>query len=343
MNQNLKIRVLWMTLCLFVFIIGGYSNNASARTIFGVADSLKYIGHSFVKIKTIDGTVIYIDPFNVHEYADSADIVLITHEHSDHNDLTCVLRKSTCQVIRSANSNKSGVYQSFTIGNIKITKITGVAAYNNQSRNLTYHLKSQCVGYIVEFDGIKLYHAGDTGNIPEMADLASQNIDYALLPMDSIYTMSPAEATQAAAMIQAKYDIPIHTMPPPDIYSDAMVARFTSLNKLVVHPGETIALSANTTSVENSMIRPGGFRLEQNFPNPFNPTTVISYKLSVSSDVKLSIFDVLGKEVATLINEKKPAGIYTVQWNAGGMPSGIYFYKLDVGKYVETKKLVLIK
>jgi L-ascorbate metabolism protein UlaG (beta-lactamase superfamily) len=304
------------------------------------SDSLKYLGHASIKIKTSEGKVIYIDPFAGTDYADSADIVLITHEHSDHNVLTLVRKKGTCQVIRSADAIKSGVYQSFTIGNIKIT---AVAAYNNQPRNLSYHLKSQCVGYVLEFDSIKLYHAGDTGNIPEMADLASQNIDYALLPMDSIYTMSPAEATQAAAMIQAKYDIPIHTMPPPDIYSDAMVARFTSLNKLVVHPGETIALSANTTSVENSMIRPGGFRLEQNFPNPFNPTTVISYKLSVSSDVKLSIFDVLGKEVATLINEKKPAGIYTVQWNAGGMPSGIYFYKLDVGKYVETKKLVLIK
>ena len=210
-------------------------NNASAQNIPGTSDSLKYLGHSFVKIKTMDGTVIYIDPFTVHEYADSADIVLITHEHYDHNDLTCIKQRSTCQVIRSANANQNGVYQSFTIGNIKITKITGVAAYNNQPRNLTYHLKSQCVGYIVEFDGIKLYHAGDTGNIPEMADLASQNITYALLPMDGIYTMTPEEATQAAAMIQAKCDIPIHTMPPPDTYSDANVARFTSPHKLIVN------------------------------------------------------------------------------------------------------------
>jgi len=86
-----------------------------------------------------------------------------------------------------------------------------------------------------------------------------------------------------------------------------------------------------------------GFVLNQNFPNPFNPTTVISYQFSVNSDVKLSVFDILGREVATLVNEKKPAGSYAVQWNAVNMPSGIYFYKLQAGKYTEVKKLVLLK
>jgi L-ascorbate metabolism protein UlaG (beta-lactamase superfamily) len=317
-----------------VFIIGGHINNASARNVLGMSDSLKYLGHSFVKIKTSEGKVIYIDPFNVNEFADSADVILVTHEHSDHNELTRVKQKTGCQVIRSANAIKSGVYQSFTIGNIIIK---AVAAYNAN------HLKSACVGYVIDFDGIKLYHAGDTGKITEMADLASQNITYALLPMDGIYTMTPEEATQASAMIQAKCDIPIHTMPPPDTYSDAIVARFTSPNKLVVKPNTSIELTSTATSVEKSMTRPENFRLEQNYPNPFNPTTVISYQLSVNSDMKLSVFDVIGREVAILVNEKKPAGSYTVQWNAVNMPSGIYFYKLQDGKYTETKKLILIK
>ena len=210
-------------------------------------DSLKYIGHAFVKIKTSEGKVIYIDPYAVNEFTDSADVVLITHEHPDHNDLTRIKQKVTCQVIRSANAIQSGVYQSFTIGNIKVT---AVPAYNS------HHLKSECVGYVIEFDGIKLYHAGDTGKIPEMADLASQNITYALLPMEGVYNMTPEEATQAAAMIQAKHDIPIHTMPPPDTYSDVIVARFTSPNKLVVHPNETIVLSSSPTFIENAQIYP---------------------------------------------------------------------------------------
>jgi hypothetical protein len=204
-------------------------------------------------------------------------------------------------------------------------------------------LKSQCVGYVVEFDGIKFYHAGDTGNIPEMADLASQNITYALLPMDSIYTMSPAEATQAAAMIQSKHDIPIHTMPPPDTYSEAMVARFTSPNKLVVHPGETIALNAYTTSVQGTSAIPLTHILKQNYPNPFNPGTQFEFTLSTSSFVSLAVFDILGKQVATLISEKMSAGDHSLYWNASNIPSGMYFYRLQAGNNVETKKLVLIK
>ena len=323
-----------MSLWLFMFIIGGHLHNASALNVVGSTDSLKYLGHSFVKIKTSEGKVIYIDPYAVNEFADSADIVLITHEHSDHNELNRVKQKVGCMVIRSSNAIIGGVYQSFIIGNIKVN---AVAAYNAN------HSKSNCVGYVVEFDGIKLYHAGDTGKITEMADLASQNITYALLPMDGIYTMTPEEAIQAAAMIQAKYDIPIHTMPPPDTYSNVIVTRFTSGNKLIVRPGASIELSSTATSVEKSTISLKGFRLEQNYPNPFNPTTAISYQLSVNGNVKLSIFDILGKEVTTLVSEKKPAGSYTVQWNAAGMPSGTYFYKLQAGTYAETKKLILLK
>jgi hypothetical protein len=100
----------------------------------------------------------------------------------------------------------------------------------------------------------------------------------------------------------------------------------------------------SSTGVEKDKDQlPKDFALQQNYPNPFNPTTVISYQLSVNSNVKLSIFDVLGREVTTLVNEKKPAGSYAVQWNAIGMPSGIYFYKLQVGKYTEAKKLILLK
>lgn len=254
MNQNFKIRVLWMTLCLLVFIAGGHIINANAGNILGksvsISDSLKYIGHSFVKVKTSEGKVIYIDPFAVNEFADSADVVLITHEHYDHNELARVRQKAACQVIRSVNAIIGGVYQSFTIGNIKVT---AVAAYN------VNHSKSNCVGYVVEFDGIKLYHAGDTGKITEMADLASQNITYALLPMDALYSMTPEVAMEASAMIQAKHVIPIHTMPPPDTYNDAIVARYTSPNKLIVKPGVSIELSSTATSVENPRYVPKAF------------------------------------------------------------------------------------
>lgn len=88
---------------------------------------------------------------------------------------------------------------------------------------------------------------------------------------------------------------------------------------------------------------PNSFSLEQNYPNPFNPSTVISYQLPVISDVTIKVYDVLGNEVATLVNEYKPAGSYEVDFNATGLSSGIYFYKLQTGSFVETKKMLLLK
>jgi L-ascorbate metabolism protein UlaG (beta-lactamase superfamily) len=319
--------------CLFILfsiIFVGQERVHAATT----SDSLKYLGHSFVKIKTSEGKVLYIDPYNVNEFADSADVILVTHEHSDHNDLTRVKQKASCAVIRSANALQGGVYQSFTIGNIKVK---AVAAYNAN------HAKSSCVGYIVEFNGIKLYHAGDTGNITELTDLTGQYLDYALLPMEGTYTVTPEVATQMAAIITAKHDIPIHTMAPPDTYSDAFVARFTSPNKLVVHPGETIALVHVPTGVIVKKTAPSRFELNQNYPNPFNPSTRIEFSLPGSSFVSLKIYNMLGKEVSTLISENLQAGNYSRQWNAISLSSGIYFYQLQAGKYTDTKKLILIK
>ena len=88
---------------------------------------------------------------------------------------------------------------------------------------------------------------------------------------------------------------------------------------------------------------PNTFMLEQNYPNPFNPSTMISYHLPVNSNVSLRIFDMLGREITTLVNEEQSAGRKEVRWNASGAPSGIYFYRLQTGTYSETKKLILVK
>lgn len=93
------------------------------------------------------------------------------------------------------------------------------------------------------------------------------------------------------------------------------------------------------------------FSLSPNYPNPFNPSTLISYRLPVIGFVTLKVFDILGREVATLVNEEKPAGEYEVEFNAASLPSrsgsaltsGIYFYQLKAGQYSETKKMVLIR
>lgn len=97
----------------------------------------------------------------------------------------------------------------------------------------------------------------------------------------------------------------------------------------------------NVTQISN--IIPDDFKLSQNFPNPFNPFTVISYQLTVNSFVLLIVYDVVGNEVKTLVNEKQNAGVYEVQFDGNNLPSGIYFYKILAGEFSEVKKMTLIK
>jgi hypothetical protein len=102
--------------------------------------------------------------------------------------------------------------------------------------------------------------------------------------------------------------------------------------------GYPIVLNTNdeTTQVNN-------FILEQNYPNPFNPITRIKYQIPELHFVTLKVYDILGREIVTLIKEEKPAGSYELDWNATGLPSGVYFYRLRVGKFIESKKMVLAK
>jgi pimeloyl-ACP methyl ester carboxylesterase len=101
--------------------------------------------------------------------------------------------------------------------------------------------------------------------------------------------------------------------------------------------------SRTVTNVETSQKIIDKFELEQNYPNPFNPSTTIQFQIPKSSFVNLKVYDILGKEVATLADEYKPAGSYEVNFDASQLSSGIYFYKLQTASFVETKKMVLLK
>jgi len=95
--------------------------------------------------------------------------------------------------------------------------------------------------------------------------------------------------------------------------------------------------------VENEQSEKHTYKLSQNYPNPFNPTTKINYQIPEISFVTLKVYDLLGSEVAILVNEEKPIGNYVVEFNAADLPSGVYIYRLQAGKYIETKKMVLLK
>jgi hypothetical protein len=104
------------------------------------------------------------------------------------------------------------------------------------------------------------------------------------------------------------------------------------------------ALSEMITAVKESKSEiPTTFSLSQNFPNPCNPSTTISFTLPTRSFVTLRIFDLLGREVSTIVSEEMMPGNYSKQWNAAAFASGVYFYRLQAGTYSETKKLLLLK
>jgi hypothetical protein len=97
------------------------------------------------------------------------------------------------------------------------------------------------------------------------------------------------------------------------------------------------------TGIDHAEIKPDEFLLFQNYPNPFNPETNIKFRISESGFVTLKVFDILGREVITLVNEEKPAGNYEVEFYASSLASGIYFYKLQAGGLSLVKKMILAK
>ena len=107
---------------------------------------------------------------------------------------------------------------------------------------------------------------------------------------------------------------------------------------------DTFSVDVRPNAVEDRIMQaPKEFGLYQNYPNPFNPVTMISYQLSMNSFVEISVYNLLGQRVATLVNRKQPAGHYQVQWDARGYASGIYFYKLNTDGFQEVKKMVLLQ
>jgi hypothetical protein len=105
---------------------------------------------------------------------------------------------------------------------------------------------------------------------------------------------------------------------------------------------EIVFNPTNVVGIDKEIV-PSEFKLFQNYPNPFNPTTAISYTLSAVRDVSLKVFDVLGREIVTLVNERQEEGEYTVKWDAAEFSSGVYFYQLRAGEFVQTKKMVIVR
>ena len=121
-------------------------------------------------------------------------------------------------------------------------------------------------------------------------------------------------------------------------YGDAIYAYAVTSNGSILKSVQSVV-----TIVESEITPNDNYKLNQNYPNPFNPSTKIKYSVSQMSNVVIKVYDVLGNEIETLVNEEKPIGAYEITWYAESLPNGIYFYQLRAGNFVETKKMVLMK
>jgi len=191
---------------------------------------LFYQGHGSFRLSANDGRVIYVDPFAGEGYELPADLILVTHQHDDHNKTDLCAKKPDCKIISTAEALKGGKHNSFEIDGIKIQ---AVEAYNKN------HDPSECVGFIITLDGVKIYASGDTSTTEQMKTFAELGLDYALLCGDGVYNMDLEEAAECARLIKAKNNIIIHLKP---LFDRDMADRWDAPNKIIIEPNEEIAL-----------------------------------------------------------------------------------------------------
>ena len=191
-----------------------------------------YQGHGSYRLTANDGCVIYIDPFAGEGYDAPADIILVTHQHGDHNQVQLCAKKPGCRIITNEESITDGRHNNFNINGVVIF------AVETSNKN---HDPKQCVGYIITVDGVKIYASGDTSRTKQMERFADLEIDYAVLCGDGIYNMDLDEAADCARLIGAKHNIIIHVKPKA-LFDRERAEQWNAPNKWIIEPGQEIEL-----------------------------------------------------------------------------------------------------
>ena len=203
-----------------------------------------YQGHGSYRLMLNDGTVVYVDPFAGEGYDAPADLILVTHEHFDHNQVEKMPHAPACAVVRARDVLPApGDYRTVESHGVRIT---AVQACNKN------HPIDKCVGMLIEMDGITFYASGDTSMTDDMRSgkLADAAIDYAAFCGDGRYNMDIAEASECARLVAARHSIPMHLVPmnnPNDasqFFSRETAEKLDVPGRIILEPGETLQLEA---------------------------------------------------------------------------------------------------
>ena len=211
--------------------------------------------------------------------------------------------------------------------------------------------------YYVSTDSL-VYHYGDsihiaitavnTGNIDDTLWLSGCDVNY---HVDNFNLLGhrPCPLVIIPIVISAHDSIRWSgspQLPPYPVNKDTLPAGVHSVVGEIINQWKSDPLWVTVSSIDavkRDVVPPVDYLLQDNYPDPFNPSTIIGYRLPINSRVTLRIYDVLGREVATLVNKVQNAGRYTVVFDATSLPSGVYFDRFQAGTFTDTKKILLLK
>lgn len=224
------------------------------------------------------------------------------------------------------------------------------------SENITFTATDQTAGSLADSDdAIFAVGMGAVDHAPEVADIPDQTItagesftqfdlDTYLTELDGdIIAWSYSNNSELTVSIDGDNVVTITTPSEDWTGSETITFIATDQTSGSLSGSDNATFTVNALGVNDWNKIPGSYRLLNNYPNPFNPTSNVEFHLKAAGEVQLKVYNILGEEVATLVNTEMPAGVHQVTFNATNLPSGIYFYKLLVNDFTASKKMLLLK